>query len=168
MKINGAVFDWKDTEKMYMSDAKCYTYNLSVRTDIVKHAIHSDIFTLMNTSYAKEVFWDKTVCEVLLYLSIRLQVKFLSTHLYPSQWHKFMEKWEFLNDSITPNTFPTLKSSLTLLHYQIYIYGIYIERLISRRCKLTKDNIDNEERDMDEIGSFLDVWLNQRSEVKER
>ena len=40
------------------------------RTDVTQQAVSLDIFTMMNASDAEQLFIDKTVCEVLMFLSV--------------------------------------------------------------------------------------------------
>ena len=40
--VNDVEFSWKDMETIFTKDVQRYTNNLSVRIDIVKHAIHLD------------------------------------------------------------------------------------------------------------------------------
>ena len=39
------------------------------RTDLVKHAVSLDNYTMMNAEYAKQVFSEKTIAEILSRLS---------------------------------------------------------------------------------------------------
>ena len=57
---------------------------------------------------------------------------------------------------------------MALLQYQISVYGIYIERLMNPWWKLTSENIDTEEGILEEIVTYFDKWLEQRSVMKIR
>ena len=56
---NGAMFGWKVVEDIYMRDHKRTDNNLGARTDIVKHAIALDSYTMMNAAYTRHVLSDK-------------------------------------------------------------------------------------------------------------
>ena len=69
-------------------------------------------------------------------------------------------------DNSSYNKIVQIKSAISLLQYQIAIYGIYIERLMNPCWKLTKGNINKESNILEEIVSYFDVWMEQRSVVK--
>ena len=104
---------------------------MGFRSNIVKHAIVLDKYTMINASYAKLMFSEKTISEVILYLATRLRVKLNLTNIYQNQWHKFKAHWYMLNRELSKNTILTIKSNMALLRYQISVYGIYIERLLN-------------------------------------
>ena len=142
--------------------------NTGQRTDIVKHAIKLDKYTMMNANYAKQVFSEKTICEVISHISVMIHVKFTTVNDNVSQWHKFIQHWKQLDSKQSYNKTSEIQSSISLLQYQIAIFGIYIERLMNARWKLTKENIKKESQILDEIGTYFDDWLEQRSIVKEK
>ena len=94
---------------------------------------------------------------------MRLHVKLNTTDLYQSHYHTFIAQLKIINEIVSIKSFPQLKSSVALLHYQISVYGIYIERLLNHHWKLTSTNIDI---DLDEMVSYFDKWLNERLSVK--
>ena len=123
---------------------------------------------MMNAGYAKQVFSDKTICESISYLSMMLNVKISTAEVYKSQWHKFTHHWEQMNKALADDTDRTIKSGVTLLHYQISVYGIYIERLMNQRWKLSSDNIDREECILREIVTYFEIWFKQREGMKKK
>ena len=74
LKYDDAIFGWKEIEKIYTRYSEQLKMQSERRTDIVKYVIYLDKYTKMNASYAKQVFSDKTICEVIshLYLNSRL------------------------------------------------------------------------------------------------
>ena len=134
----------------------------------MKHAIYLDNYTMMNAGYAKQVFSDKTICESISYLSMMLNVKIVPDGVYQSQWHKFTHHWDQMNKAISNNTDREIKSCFALLHYQISVFGIYIERLMNQRWKLSSDNIDKEECTLKEIVTYFELWIEERKQMKER
>ena len=79
-----------------------------------------------------------------------------------------MEHWKQLDSKNSYNKTSEIQSSISLLQYQIAIFGIYIQRLMNSRWKLTKENIEKESKILDEIGTYFDDWLEQRSIAKEK
>ena len=59
LRNNGTIFGRKDVDAIYMRDSQRTDNNLIARTDIVKYAIVLDEFTMMNASYAKQIFSEK-------------------------------------------------------------------------------------------------------------
>ena len=168
LKFNNSSFGWKEMGNIYLRDVNRLDCNIGARTDIVKHAIHLDKYTLMNANYAKQVFSDKTICEVISHLSVMLQVKLTPIRDDMSQWHKFICHWKQLDSNVSYNKTIEIQSSISLLQYQISVNGIYIERLMNPRWRLTKDNIEIESKTFEEIGTYFDDWLKQQSIVKEK
>ena len=111
------------------------------RTDIAKHAVALDNYTMMNASYNKQIFSDKTICEVLSHLGCMLGIKLRWNYKYDSQWHKYIYLCHQINSAVSEITSLHVKSNLTLPQYQITANGIYIERLLNPRWKLKNDNI---------------------------
>ena len=106
-------------ETIYVRDSERVSNYLGPRTNIVKHAIYLDKYTMMNAGYAKQVFSDKTICESISYLSMMLHVKISIEEVYESQWHKFTHHWQQMNKCLVNDTARSIKSSMALLQYQI-------------------------------------------------
>ena len=123
---------------------------------------------MMNANYDKQVFSDKSIYEVILHISVMLQMKLTTMHDTMSQWHKFMKYWKQLDSKVLFDKTPEIKSSIHLLQYQITVFGIYITRLTNQRWRLTKDNIDIELNLLEEIGIHFDDLLEQRSILKKK
>ena len=168
LKYDDCSFGWKDMESIYLRDLGRMSNNVGPRTNIVKHAIYLDKYTMMNAGYAKQVFSDKTICESISYLSMMLQAKTSTDTVYESQWHKFTHHLNQLEKSVEKKTARTIKSSLALLHYQISVHGIYIERLMNPKWRLTGGNIYREESILNKIVSYFEIWFQQRGDMKIR
>ena len=123
---------------------------------------------MMNAGYTKQVFSDKTICESISYLSMMLNVKISTTKVYKSQWHKFTHHWEHMNKAVTDDTNRNIKPGITLFHYQISVYGIYIERLMNHRWNLSSENIDREECILREIFTYFEIWFKQQEVMKKK
>ena len=124
----------------------------------MRQTISLDSFTMMNATYTKQSFTSKTIAEVLGYFSIKYNVKFQIGKEYKSEWHKFNELTQMLQPQIDKLSISNLTSEYSLLKYQVAIHGIYIERLLNKRWKLTNENIDEEETIMKSILSFFYDW----------
>ena len=85
----GIKFGWKHVEDIFLRDEERVKCDKGRRTDIVKHAIQLDKYTLMNAGYAKQPFSEKSISEVISHLSIHLHIKIDTNVPYESQWHKF-------------------------------------------------------------------------------
>ena len=96
------------------------------RTEIVKHAIALDKFTLMNVTYAKQHFSEKTICEVIEYLSVQLLTKLPKHIIFPSQWHKFKFMWTELSKSINTKTTTYFLETHAMFDYLIAVHGLFI------------------------------------------
>ena len=73
-----------------------------------------------------------------------------------------------MNKAVKDNTDHNVKSGVTLLHYQISVYGIYIEQLMNQRWKLSSDNIEREELILREIVTYFEIWFTQREVMKKK
>ena len=74
------------------------------RTDLVKHAISLDNYTMMNAEYAKQVFSEKTIAEILSHLYKFIGGKIDYSIMHKSQWHKFRYHLYSIKQSVTRNT----------------------------------------------------------------
>ena len=68
----GITFGWKHMEDIFLRDEERVKWHKGRRTDIVKHAIQLDKYTLMNAGYAKQPFSEKSISEVISHPSIHL------------------------------------------------------------------------------------------------
>ena len=59
-------FRWTDIEIVYIRDMDRVANNVGQRTNIVKHAVFLDKYTMMNASYAKQFFSEKQYASLLL------------------------------------------------------------------------------------------------------
>ena len=73
-----------------------------------------------------------------------LNVKLDYNQTYPSEWHTF-ENFSVKLSNIKVSTCQLqLKGELVLLKYQVAIFWIFVERLLSKNWKLTADSIEEE------------------------
>ena len=105
------------------------TKTKSFRTDLNIHSVYLDNFTVMNASYAKKCFSEKTISEMLVYVSARMNVRLDIGLKFPSLWHQFMFTCNSLTQKVTVDTPLEVKYYISILQYQITVRGIYIERL---------------------------------------
>ena len=78
--------------------------NSTRRTDINKNTVNLDNYTMMNATYAKQPFTDKTICEVLAYIALHVNVQLDYTIPYASEWHKYDNHCQAIGKGFTENT----------------------------------------------------------------
>ena len=66
-------FGWNEIEKTLKRD----TERISQRTDLTKHLVYLDNFTIMNAGYANKCFSDRTISEIIVHIALLLHVKVL-------------------------------------------------------------------------------------------
>ena len=112
-------------ESIYLRDLGRVSNNVGPRTNIVKHAIYLDKYTMMNAGYTKQLFSEKTICESISYLSMMLQVKMSTDTVYESQWHKFTHHLNQLKKSVERKLHVPLSQ---VWHFYIikYLYMAFI------------------------------------------
>ena len=60
----GVPFGWNEIEVTYERDVGRLQKNMPQRTDLNKHSVFLDNYTLMNASYAKKCFSEKAITEI--------------------------------------------------------------------------------------------------------
>ena len=60
------------------------------RTDLSKHCVFLDNFTIMNASYAKKCFSEKTISDIISHVSVSMNVTLDFGMTFKSLSHKFM------------------------------------------------------------------------------
>ena len=103
-------------------------------------------------------FGDKTIFEVLQYLSIHLKVSLDITKVFASQWHTYTYHVKQLEDSLTSSTHVNLCSNISLLKFQIFINGTFIEKLLHPKWRLEKDNLLDEKIIFQDILQYFQDW----------
>ena len=88
--------------------------------------------------YTQKAFGENNICEVMHYLSICLKVTLDRTKAFASEWHKFDYHTKQLEDYIKLSTHTNLCSNVSLLKFQITMYGIFIETPLNSRWRLKK------------------------------
>ena len=117
-----------------------------------------DNLTLMNATYAKSPFTDRTITEVLRYLSIYLNLKLEWNLQHPSEWHKYMHERNKLKDAVTDKTLTHLKSNIELVIYQVCVHSKFVERLLNRNWMVTRDNIERETDTLTKTLDYFTTW----------
>ena len=88
---------------------------------------------MMNATYAKKTFTDKTISEVLSYIAMLTCVTLDFTASFQSEWHKYDHHRIEIGKAITEEPNLKLRPSYFLLRYQIAVYGIFVERFLNRK-----------------------------------
>ena len=159
LKNNKIFFGWKDVERIYVRDESRKNNKGKCRTDLTKNCVNLDQYTMMNATYAKAVFTDKTLTEVFCYLAIHLGVKLEWKETYHSTWHKYSSNCMILKKAIKDGTPQIHIATYTLLEYQVAVYGIFVERLLNRFWSITKDNIEVESKVLSNIMQYFSRWM---------
>ena len=147
LMLHGRQFGWKEVKDIYLRDVKYYHKTGVWRTDLKKEATALDGFTMMNVTYAKSIFSEKTVCFQMSYLlkELDIDIDINSQVEYDSTWHQYNAICQSIVLKSNPVRDYDLIPAINLLEYQVAVYGIYTERFMNARWKLTRNNIDREE-----------------------
>ena len=128
-------------EQIFLRDEERAISNRGRGTDIVKHEITLDKYTLMNTTDVKQSFLEKIISEVISHLSVKLQIK-IDTHIdFSSQWHKFDHMINELANGFTTRTSMIHKIAYAMLQYLVAVQSIFIKRILNRKLNLDRINI---------------------------
>ena len=120
---NGIQFGWNEITKTYDRDMSRLADAGAQRTDLTKHCVFLDNFTIMNASYAKKCFSEKTISEIISHVSSTLNVKLNINMTFESLWHKFMYYCNVLKASISNTTPLEIRSYIAILEYLISVHG---------------------------------------------
>ena len=158
--LHGRQFGWKDVKDIFLRDQKSYNITGIWKTDLKKEATVLDGFTMMNVTYAKSVFSEKTICFQMSYLMKELSIDNMiwTSDQYPSTWHQYNSICQIILSKSDPVKNYSLIPAINLLEYQVAVYGVYIERFMNPKWKLTNLNIDAEEIIVKTIMGFFYKW----------
>ena len=165
---NGVQFGWGEIVKTYDRDMIRLKDIGAQRTDLSKHCVFLDNFTIMNASYAKKCFSEKTISEIISHVSVCMNVTLDFGMSFKSLWHKFMYYCNVLKLAKTSTTPLEMQSYIALLEYLISVHGIYIERLMNKKWSLNKSNIEDEKAILKHAIRYFTEWKHQRVSVMTR
>ena len=83
--IRGIPFGWKQVEEILIRDNERVKLQKGNRSDIVRHTVLLDKYTLMNATYVKQPFSEKTISEVISHLSLMLRTNIDTNITFKSQ-----------------------------------------------------------------------------------
>ena len=126
--MHKSLFGWKDVESIYLRDKERAKRNELKRTTITKQKISLDNFTMMNATYAKQSFTDKTISEVVAFFFVQLFVKNYETHKYEPKWHECNTIINIMLLVLQSKYISTLTSQFGLLQYQVAVFSIFMKR----------------------------------------
>ena len=146
LMLHGRKFDWKEVNNIYLRD-KMYSQDRDML----------DGFTMMNVTYAKSVFSEKTIRFQMSYLmkELNIDIEIGTSDKYASIWHQYNVTRQDIVSNSDPVKDYALIPEINLLEYQVAVYGVYIERNMNLRYKLANANIDMEERVIKNIMEFF-------------
>ena len=81
-----------------------------------------------------------------------------SSPKYPSTWYQYNAICQEIVSKSDPVKDYVLIPAINLLEYQVAVYGIYIERYMNPKWKLTKVNIEIKEKYIMNIMQFFYNW----------
>ena len=84
LKHDDVNFRWKNVQVIYERDCVRLEQKTKHRRDLTINSTNLDNLTLMNATYAKSPFIDRTITEVMRYLAMYINVKF------ELEWHNYM------------------------------------------------------------------------------
>ena len=166
LRMGDVYFGWRDMETILLRDEARTANKQKQRTELNTSNINLDQYTMMNTTYAKAPFNDRTICEVLNYLSIHLNVKLDWEQQFASVWHKYHNHWLKLNCAINEKTIEHHKSNLILLGYKVSVHGIFVERMPNVNWKTTRENIKWDSRVLTKILAYFTNWVDANKSNK--
>ena len=158
LKLHGVYFGWKEVVEIYNREQERYNKTQLRQSDISQNTIALDSFTMMNATYAKQLFTSKTICEAVSHLSKMLGVKISRSDSCESEWEQFMSFLYQLKQKKGTCLYNKYSRQISLLEYQIAVHGIFIERLLNHRWALSRDNIAKEEIILTTILGFFWSW----------
>ena len=161
----GVPFSWNEIESTFEREISRLTKNMPQRTDLNKNSVYLDNFTVMNASYAKKCFSEKTISKMLLYVSAHMNVRLDIGLKFQSLWHQFMFTCNSLKQKVTVDTPLEVKSYISILQYQIAVHGIYIERFINKKWRIDRGNILSEKEIVKCALRYFTGWKFQRVNV---
>ena len=103
----------------------------------------------------KQPFTDRTICEVISFFSVQLQVEIHENMSYDSKWHQFDTILKMMIPVVRAKPKSHLTSQFGMLQYQVAVFGMFDERLLNRKWLLTRSNIDKEQKIIKQIKSFF-------------
>ena len=128
--MNGIQLGWSEITKIFNHDMLRLVDTGTQRTDLTKYCMFLDNFTIMNVSYAKNCFSEKTICEIIAYMSKAIKIKLDISMSFKSIWHKLMYYCNVLKPAKYKTSLLEIQSNIAILEYRISVHGIYIERVL--------------------------------------
>ena len=141
LKLRDVDFGWKEILLIADREDKRFKELNLQQSDVTGVTVVLDCFTMMNATYAKQPFTEKTICEVVAHLSKIIGVTVDRHCNTRSEWEQYMHYLHQLKNKGYMGLQWHIKQQLVMLEYQIAVYGIFIERLLNGNWRLTRDNI---------------------------
>ena len=84
-RMHSLSFGWKQMEEIFVKYNERVKLEKGKRSDIVRYAVLLDKYTLMNATYVKQPFSEKTISEVISHLSLMLRTNIDTNITFKSQ-----------------------------------------------------------------------------------
>ena len=131
-KLHDVSFGWKEVEAIFLGDeAHFKTYNIR-RTDLTKDIVVLGRYSMMNSSYVKYIFSEKTMYAQITYLTEFLNLTFDNESQYESERNEHHTISTSILLEIRRSKLSHLIPASNLLEYQVVVYGIFVERLMNK------------------------------------
>ena len=75
LKVDSIHFGWKDMDRIFIRGEARINSDSRVRTNVNKNSVNIDQYTMINAEYAKSIFTNRTITEVLGHLSIEREIR---------------------------------------------------------------------------------------------
>ena len=165
---HGIPFGWHQIVHTFDRDMARLKDVAVQRTDLTKLSVYLDNFSIMNASYAKKCFSERTISEIIAHVALEMNIKLNIGLSFESLWHKFVYYLGILKSAKDDKTPIDTQSYIALLGYQISVYGIYIERFLNKKWYLNRSNIVAEKLILKEAITYFTEWKNERETVMTR
>ena len=101
---HGIPFGWNQITQTFDRDMVRVNDVGAQRTDLTKQCVYLDNFTIMNASYAKKCFSERTITEIIAHVASAMNIELTFVMSFKSMWHKFMFYCNILKQRKDDNT----------------------------------------------------------------
>ena len=114
--------------------------------DLTKQSIDLDKYSVMNTSYAKRVFSENKISELLAYLVEETGIVVKIDRKDDCQWTHFTNILNHIKVPMQSTSSMRIKLDICSCDYLIAIHGIYSERLLDSKWNYSDNNITQKKK----------------------
>jgi hypothetical protein len=137
---------------------------------MTKQSANLDHWSVMNVSFAKAPFKDKTITKMCNYLGKELgcleQLYASKGKCYAPGSSKWVAYCSVIKSYVMTSTEIQIKQAVYVLEYQVIIHEIFIARMMNKEYCITKANIDEEESKMKDFLKYFAEWKQEQQEFR--